>query len=609
MAYSAIVMAVAAIVLLIAGMNLANMVLARGSARQKEVAMRLALGASRGRIVRQLLTEGFLLSLAGGAGGLVVAYWSSRVLWSSFVALSPVPMHFDPAPDARVMAVTLLFCAASTLVFGLGPAWKLSRTAVLPQLKAQPGQSSSEGRDARWSGRNLLVAAQFALSLGLLTTAGLFVRGAVNVATANPGYVFEDRAVATVDAGLCGFDEARTRATFRRVMDRIRALPEVKSAAPSSSIAFDPMMESTRVHLAGARTEGASIDSVVAVIGSGYFGTLGLPMLRGRDFSPAEEQEAGAARVAIVDQPLARLLFGGEDPVGRQIAVEGLDGEPWLVVGMAPGLRQSIWDKAPVAHIYLPSGQAYRSLAHIHVRFRPGTAAGAGLQALGREIRAADDSLPVMAVQTLAEHRDTTTTFWAVRMFARVFSTFGGLALLLAVVGVYAVKAYVVARRTREIGIRMALGSTPGQVMKMVLGEGLALNLAGVGAGLLIALAIGRLVAAVLYDVQAFDPWSSPPRRWSWRRRCWWPATYRRAVRRESPHSPRCEWSRRRRLLRPVPAAARSSRTNVRRPPRPRVRGPRAPEDRGVRGRGRPGARGAPDGAAAGRRRVGHGVD
>jgi putative ABC transport system permease protein len=506
MGYSALVMAVAALVLLIAGMNLANMVLARGSARQKEVAMRLALGASRGRIVRQLLTEGFLLSLAGGAGGLVVSYWSSRVVWSSFVSLSPVPMHFDPTPDARTMAVTLGFCVASTLVFGLGPAWRLSRTAVLPQLKAQAGQASSGGRDARWSGRNLLVAGQFALSLGLLTAAGLFVRGAMNVASADPGYGFGDRAVATVDSGLSGVDQARARSAFRRVLERVRAMPDVQSAAASSSIAFGTMIESRPVRRAGARVEGASIDSVVAVVGSGYFGTLGLPMLRGRDFSPAEEQEAGAPRVVIVDQPLSRLLFGGQDPIGRQVAVEGEGVEPWLVVGMAPGLRQSIWDKAPVAHIYLPSGRVYRSLAHIHVRFRPGTAAGEGLQALGRAIRAADDSLPVMALQTLAEHRNTTTTFWAVRMFAKVFSTFGGLALFLAVVGVYAVKAYVVARRTREVGIRMALGSTPAQVMRLVLGEGLALNLAGLGCGLLTAFAIGRLAAALLYDVRAVDP-------------------------------------------------------------------------------------------------------
>ncbi len=506
MGYSALVMMIASIVLLIAGMNLANMVLARGTSRQKEIAMRLALGGSRRRIVRQLLTEGLVLSLAGGVGGLILAYWSSRVLWASLSALSPIAMTFDPAPDVRVLGVTLGFCVLSTILFGLGPAWKLSRTEVLPQLKAQTGQTTGAGRDTRWSGRNALVAGQFALSLGLLITAGLFVRGAWNVSTSEPGYRFEGRAVAALDAGLSGYDEARGRAAYRRVIERVRARPEVQDAAISSSVAFGTIVESRGVRLAGAKTEGTAIDSVVAVVGSGYFRTLGLPMLRGRDFSVGEEQEPGSPRVAIVDQPLARRLFGDEDPVGRQIAVDDQGAAPLLVVGVAPGLRQSLWDKAPVAHVYLPSGQAYRASVYLHVSFRPGTSTAEGLQALRREVREADDKLPVMSVKSMAEHRSTTTTFWAVGAMASIFSTFGGLALFLAVVGIYAVKAYLVARRTREIGIRMALGSTPRQIVQLVLKEGMGLTLGGLVFGLLIGLAIGRAAAALLYDVSAFDP-------------------------------------------------------------------------------------------------------
>jgi predicted permease len=502
--YSALIMAIASIVLLIAGMNLANMFLARGTARRKEIGMRLALGGSRRRIVQQLLTEGLVLSLAGGAGGLVVSTWSSRLLWSSLAARSPLPLQFDASPDARVLAVTLGFCVLSTLLFGLGPAWKLSRTDILSQVKSQ-GQAAQSGRDPRWSGRNLLVAGQFALSLGLLTTAGLFVRGALNVTTSDPGYRLDGRAVATLDAALGGFDEARARVSYRRVIDRLRALPQVESAAASSAIAFGTIWESCAVRAGGARVEGAASSATLAVVGSGYFGTLGLPMLRGRDFSTAEEQEGGGARVAIVDQALAEHLFGATDPVGRSIVVEESD-QPALIVGVAPGLRQSIWDRGPVAHVYLPSGQAFRPTAYVHVRWRTGTAPADGLQALRREIRAADDALPIMAVQTLAEHRDTQTTFWAVGAMATIFSTFGALALFLAVVGVYAVKAYVVARRTREIGIRMALGSTPWQVVDLVLREGMGLTAAGLGIGLAIGLGIGRMVAALLYNVTAFDP-------------------------------------------------------------------------------------------------------
>jgi predicted permease len=504
--YSALVMVIASLVLIIAGLNLANMVMARGASRQKEMAMRLALGSSRARIVRQLLTEGFLLSLAGGAGGLIVSYSASRLLWSSFVSLSPLPIHFDPTPDVRVLAATLVFCGLSTIVFGLGPAWRLSHTAILPQLKAQAGQASAEGRSRQWSGRNLLMAGQFALSLGLLTAAGLFVRGAVNASTSDPGYRFDGRAVATLDAGLGGYDEARARTTYRRVVERLRARPEVEMATSSSLVAFSPLEEWRRVQIAGAPAGESHKESVVAVVGSGYFRTLGLSLLRGRDFSAGEEQGADGPPVAIIDQPLARVLFGNDDPVGRQISVDGQGTGPWLIVGVAPGLRQSLWDKAPSAHLYLPSGSVFRSTVYVHVHFRPGVSTADGLQVLRREIRSADESLPILAVQTLAEYRDTTTTYWAVRTFARVFSIFGGLALFLAVVGTYSVKAYLMSKRTREIGIRMALGSTPGQVISLVLREGLGVNLAGLVFGLLLALGIGRAVSSLLYNVSAFDP-------------------------------------------------------------------------------------------------------
>jgi len=243
---------------------------------------------------------------------------------------------------------------------------------------------------------------------------------------------------------------------------------------------------------------------VVSVIGTGYFRTLGLQMLRGRDFSAAEEAEAGGTRVAVVDQPLARLLFGGDDPVGRTLSLDGQP-EPLLIVGVAPGLRQSVWDRAPVAHVYLPSGQVYRSTAHVHLHFRPGTPTAETLESVRREIRAADDGLPLMAVKTMAEHRNGTSPYWAVGMMARIFGIFGALALFLAVVGIYSVKAYIVARRTREIGIRMALGSTPGQVVQLVVREGMGLTGAGMALGLLLGLGIGRLVSALLYDVSPFD--------------------------------------------------------------------------------------------------------
>lgn len=505
--YSAIVMAMAIVVLLIAGLNLANMTMARGSARRREVAMRLALGGSRSRIVRQLLTEAFLLALAGGACGLALSFWACRLFWSSFAALSPIPMHFDPSPDARTVAAALGFCALSTIIFGLGPALRLTRTDVLPQLRAQ-GADGSERRGHRWSGRNVLVVAQIALSLGLLTAAGLFMRGALNAGSSDPGYRLEGRLMATIDPSLAGYDEPRGRALTRAALDRLRRLPGVESASASSIVALDPLTESMDVRKAGADRPAAEVRAISSVTGRDHFRTLGLPLLRGRDFTAAEEEQASGPPVAIVDQELGRRLFGGEDPVGREIEVAPGNGaaRAWQVVGVAPTLRQSLWDKAPVPHVYLPSGQVYHPQAHLHVRLAASAREADMLAAVRGAIRTVDERLPVLAVQSLVEHRNATTTYWAVHAMAAVFSMFGGVALLLAVTGVYGVQSYLVSRRTREIGIRMALGSQPSDVLRLMAGDGARVAAVGLGIGLFFALAIGRVVGGVLYQVKPFDP-------------------------------------------------------------------------------------------------------
>jgi predicted permease len=524
-------MAMAAIVLVVSCLNLANMMLARGTARRKEIAMRLALGGGRGRIVRQLLTEGLMLSLLGGAFGLLLAYWGVNVLVATLLPLSPVPLTFDGSPDVRVMAATLAFCVLSTMVFGLGPAWKLSRTSVVPELKEQVGEDP-RGRLRWFSARNLLVATQIALSLGLLTTAGLFTRGAMKAGQADPGYRYDGQVLAEVDTALAGYDEAQGRQVYRRLMDRMRGIPGVKSASLSSIVAFGGMSEGKTVQKAGTppgrgkdgRPVGVSATSYI--VGSGYFATLGLPILRGRDFTAAEEQDAKGPLVAIIDEPLARELFGQENAVGRQIQIPGRnDAAPpkgdgivvnddrqetqlMEVVGVVPGLRHDLFDKAPVAHIYTPFGRQFRSGMNVHLRAASTTPAAeaAVLQAVRREVRAVDDRLPVLGLQTMTHFRDSSVFYWIVKAGAWLFAVFGAVAVFLAVVGLYAVKAYVVARRTREIGIRMALGSTPQNVLWMVLKEGLALTAAGLVVGLWVAAGIGLLVGSLLYEVSAFDP-------------------------------------------------------------------------------------------------------
>jgi predicted permease len=526
-----LLMAMAAIVLVVSCLNLANMMLARGTARRKEIAMRLALGGGRGRIVRQLLTEGLILSLLGGAFGLLLGFWGVNLLVATLMPLSPVPLTFDGTPDVRIITATFSFCVLSTLVFSLGPAWKLSRTSVVSELKEQGGEDS-RARFRAFSARNLLVGTQIALSLALLTTAGLFTRGAMKAGQADPGYRYAGQVLAEVDTGLAGYDETQGRQVYRRLMERLRGIPGVKSASFSSIVAFGGMSEGKTVQKGGTPPgrgkdgRAVGVSAVSYIVGSDYFATLDLPILRGRDFTPAEEQETKAPPVAIIDEPLARELFGRENPVGQQIQFpRGDDAAPATgngivmnddkpetqlmeVVGVVPGLRHDLFDKAPVAHVYLPFGRQFRSGMNVHLR-----AAGAGpaaetavLQAARREIRAVDERLPVLGLKTMEQFRDASIFYWIVKAGAWLFAVFGAVAVFLAVVGLYAVKAYVVARRTREIGIRMALGSSPRNVLWMVLKEGMGLTAAGLAVGFWIAAGIGMLVGSMLYEVSAFDP-------------------------------------------------------------------------------------------------------
>jgi predicted permease len=520
----------AAIVLVVACLNLANMMLARGTARRKEIAMRLALGGGRARIIRQLLTEGLLLSLLGGVFGLLLGYWGVNALVATLLPLSPVPLEFDISPDVRVAGATLLFCVFSAVVFGLGPAWRLSRTNVVPELKEQVGEDPRTR--LRWfSARNLLVATQIALSLGLLTTAGLFTRGAMKAGEADPGYGYAGQVVASVDTGLAGYDEVRGRQVYGRVLDRVRGIPGAKAASFSSTVAFGGMSEGKTVQKAGTppgtgkdgRRPGVS--TVLYIVGADYFATLGLKV-RGREFTAAEEQDTGAPAVAIIDEPLATSLFGRENPIGQQIQIPGrddslpVDGNGIVVndarderqlmevVGVVPGLRHDLFERSPVPHLYLPFGRQFRAGMNLHVKAAAATPAAeiALLQAVRRELRAADDRLPVLGLQTMTHFRDTSLFFWIVKAGAGLFAVFGVVAAFLAVVGLYAVKAYVVARRTREIGIRMALGSSPNNVMWLVLKEGLVLTAAGLAVGFWIAGGIGMLVGSMLYEVSPFDP-------------------------------------------------------------------------------------------------------
>ena len=529
-----------AIVLLIASLNLANMLLARGAARRKEFAIRLALGGGRGRIVRQLLTEGLMLALAGGTAGLGLALWSSDLLMGSMRLLMPVTIFHSSAPSGPVVAATLGFALLATCFFALGPALKLSRTDVLTDLKAQAGEDIVRRR-SRWLPRNPLVVAQIALSLGLLTCAGLFIRGALKAGGADLGFDADNTVIVEADASLGGYDETRATQVYRDVADRLSALPGVQSASIASTVPFGFLSLGRPVQRAGLRpakdakpataAEGLAFDAQWNSIGAGYFPTLGLPVLRGRNFTAAECEQPGAPRVAIIDEGLAAKLWPDGDALGQRIqyanadaaraandagggpvsASENIAARPGdtdtlEVVGIVPAIRSSLFAKRKDFGIYVPFAQGYQSTVQFHVRPAGAGSAAALLDAVRREVRAAAPGVPVFKVRTFRQHLDASVDLWLTRIGALLFSLFGGLALLLAVIGLYGVKAYSVARRTREIGIRMALGAEPGAVQGMILREGLVMTLTGGALGLLLAFGLGRLCAGMLYEVSPMDP-------------------------------------------------------------------------------------------------------
>ena len=533
-AANSILLSLASVVLIVACFNLANMLLARGEARQKEIALRLALGSGRWRVVQQLLTEGFVLALFGGLLGLGIAYALTRLLVSSFIAVAPLAIVFPLTPDVRVLAATFIFCLFATVVSGLGPAMKLSRLDVFPLLKEQAGEGGaiSQARGRFWllAPRNLLVVLQIGLSLALLATGGLFVRGSLAAANSDPGFRFESGLLFELDPALAGYDTARSQQLYGSVLERIRTLPGMEASSLASTVPFGSFSDSKRVRKAGTPERDGSgaplgISAEHVIIGRDYFKSLGLTMLRGREFDAAEEAGKTGLNPAIISEPLAKKLFPNEDPIGKAIQVGGegaggkgvrisQDGEvaatpgALQIVGVAPGFRQGLFDAAPVPFIYVPLGANFQSGLNLHVKLKSQVPAEASamVQKVRSELRALDPNLPVVSAATLQSFRDDSLALWAVRSGARLFSLFGIAALALAVIGIYGLKSFVVARRTREIGIRMALGSTSRGVVELFLREGARLAGAGLTLGIVLALAAGKLVSSMLYQVSPFDP-------------------------------------------------------------------------------------------------------
>lgn len=505
-----LLLSLAAVVLLIASLNLANMMLARGTARRKEIAIRLAVGGSRRRIVRQLVTEGLLLALLGGAAGLAVASWSTTLLIQSLAGLVPIDIVFDPSPDARVLGFTLLFCALSTIVFGLFPAWKLSKPDVWIDLKENSGEDIAGHRRRLFSRGNMLVMAQLSLSLMMLTAAGLFVHSAVRASNIHPGFLMENEVLAEVDASLVDYDEAHASPLYQTVKARLRQVPSVQSVAIAATVPFGMIQLGKNIAPSevAISKDHPALDARYNIVSEDYFQTLGIPILRGRPFTSGECLMGSKSSVAILDKMAAAKLWPGGDALGKHIHIDGAAKQDLEVVGVVGDVRENIIGGGVQPHLYVPFGREYQALVQFHLRFAGGgPEAEAGvLDGIRREIRAVDDRLPLLGLKTMRGHLESGFDIWVVRTGAHILEIFGTVALLLAIIGLYALNAYTVARRTREIGIRMALGANSTSTLRMILGEAFQLTLVGIGAGLVLAIGIGKLLAGFLYDVQSFDP-------------------------------------------------------------------------------------------------------
>jgi predicted permease len=512
-------LAVVGLVLLIACANVANLLLARSAARRREIGIRLALGAGRGRLVRQLLTESLLLSILGGGAGLLLALWASDLLLG-FKPPIPYTLAIDYAPDARVIIFTSAITLLTGVIFGLAPALNASRTDLVTVLKGDAAGGRARGsrhaaaaprrmragataRALRAPLRSALVVSQVALSLVVLTCAGLFLRSLRNAGAIDPGFETRRVLLGTFDLGLLGYSEDRGRAFYRDLVERVAALPGVTSASLADNLPLDDNWNDVGPVVAEGQPVPADRQGIAAeysVVAPGLFRALGVPLLRGRDID--EHDVAGAPDVAIINRTLADLLWPGQDPIGRRLRIGLADAPLREVVGVVGDIRYRTLGEGARPFIWRPVAQSYRSQMSILVR---AAADPAGLlEPVRREIRALDAGLPVYGLKTMSVHMGH--ALWWTRMGAALAATFGGLALLLAAIGLYGVVSYSVAQRTKEIGIRMALGARRADVLRLVVGQGMLLVLAGTAAGLLAALAAGRVVSSLLYGVGAFEP-------------------------------------------------------------------------------------------------------
>jgi predicted permease len=498
-------------VLLIACANIANLLLARAASRRRELAVRLAVGASRTRLVRQLLTESVLLSLIGGLIGLGLAW----AVIQSFQAASPppgaLPLAIEFSIDQRVLLFSLVLSLLTGIVFGVAPALKASRPALVAALKDASAESDERGR--RLNLQKTLVIVEVALSMLLLIPAGLFVRSLLAARAIDPGFDAEKLVSAPLNINLLRYTSSKGREFYREVVERVERLPGVEAASVArvavmrgGGRVLGLMVEGRQgypdefVFGEGGGVVTADRTRVNAnVVGPGFFRTLGIPLVIGRDFS--EQDVEGRPPVVIVNETAAKIHFGGDNPVGKRVSFRGQQG-PWReVVGVVRDSKYAALGEAALPVAYMPVAQNHETGMTLYVRASIPPASLVG--SLRREIQAIEPNLPVPNIQTMTD--TIGTSLYAARMGAWLLAVFGGLALLLAAIGIYGVLSFSISRRTREMGIRLALGAEAVNVFLLVVRDGMLLVGVGIIIGLSGGLAGARSLASFLYGVPTSD--------------------------------------------------------------------------------------------------------
>lgn len=496
-----VLMAAVALVLLVTCTNLAGLLLARATDRRREIAIRLAMGASRVRLIRQLLTESLLLSIVGGVAGVLLAIWIVRALLA-FKPPIDFPLTIDLGLDWRVLLFSLGVSVVAGAVFGLAPALQSTRPNLLNALK----DTSAQGGGGRTRLRSVLVVAQIAISLVVLIAAGLVVRTLQQLQTMNPGFDPQNALTMSFDLSLQGYDEARGQQFYRQVAERVRALPGVKSAAVSSYIPLSLNYNSRGIYVEGEPVvRGANTPNAMnAAVGPRYFETMATPIVEGREFTDHDVEKS--EQVAIVNEAFVKRLMPAvkspAEAVGKRVSFGDAGGPFMRIVGVARDGKYFNIAEDPRTFIWTPLTQDYMSSGAIMVRTNgnpePVFAAVRG------EVAALDPNLPLFDVKTLKEHMQL--ALFPARVAAMVLGVFGLVALLLSAIGIYGITSYAVSQRTHEIGIRMALGAQLGDVLRLVLNHGLKLTLIGAALGLVGAYLATRAITAVLYGVSATDP-------------------------------------------------------------------------------------------------------